>query len=152
MPLETIILAGAIGFVALITFITLIIAVKTKKRYKTLVENTSGESLDEVIIKNKEDIRALEEEVQDLKAQNEYLQHQLKTTLQKVGFKRYNAFDNMGSNLSFSLALLDGEDNGVVITSLSGRDGCSVYGKDVNAGRSEFSLSEEEIEVMKSAK
>ncbi len=71
--------------------------------------------------------------------------------IQKVGIVRFNAFDNVGSNLSYSIALLDNYNNGVVISSLYSRDSSSTYAKPVVDGKSSFSLSEEEIESIEKA-
>ena len=79
----------------------------------------------------------LKKEVEGLKKQGVF-------SIQKVGIIRYNPFSGVGSDQSFSIALLDSNNNGVVITSLFGRDGNRVYGKPIKNGRSEYSLSEEE--------
>lgn len=72
-------------------------------------------------------------------------------SFQKIGIVRYNPFSGVGSNQSFSIALLDGNNNGVVITSLYARDGNRVYGKPVKRGTSEYSLSNEEKKAIKMA-
>jgi len=75
-----------------------------------------------------------------------------KITFQKSGIVRFNPFKEIGSNQSFSIALLDRKDNGFVITSLYGREENRVYAKPVKRGKSEFSLSDEEQEAIKKAK
>lgn len=152
MQFEIIILGVAIGLIFIFTLINFILILKTKKKYKSLVENTSGESLDEIILKSKEDIEVLQTKIVQLEARNQSLQLQVNESIQKIGFKRYNAFDNMGSNLSFSLSLLDADDNGIVISSLYGREGCTIYGKAVKKQKSEYSLSDEEMEVIRETK
>jgi len=77
---------------------------------------------------------------------------QLNKCLQGVGIVRYNPFDDMGSDLSFSLALLDAHSNGVVITCLFGRQLSSTYSKSITNGKSTYQLSAEEIESIKIAK
>jgi hypothetical protein len=71
--------------------------------------------------------------------------------IQKVAMIRYNAFDNVGSDLSYSVALLDGNDSGIVITSLFSRDCSTTYGKPILAGKSKYPLSAEEIKVINHA-
>lgn len=69
------------------------------------------------------------------------------------GLIRFNPFADSGSNQSFSLALLDNELNGVVITSLHGRNGTRVYSKPVKLGdKDQFELSEEEKQAIDIAK
>ena len=71
--------------------------------------------------------------------------------VQKFGMVRYNAFEEMGGNLSFSLALLDDHGDGVVLTSISGRTEARMYAKPVKSLTSSHNLSEEEREAISSA-
>jgi hypothetical protein len=68
----------------------------------------------------------------------------LPRTVQGVGVLRYNPFPDMGGNMSFSVALLDGRANGVVISVLNDRNGSRVYGKAVENGTPAHPLSDEE--------
>ena len=72
--------------------------------------------------------------------------------VQKVGIVRYNAFDDVGSDLCFSIALLDNNDDGVVISSLYARDSSSTYAKPVLRGKSKYALSAEEIKAIDDAR
>lgn len=72
----------------------------------------------------------------------------LPRSIQGVGVVRYNPFDQMGSNMSFSLALLDGRANGVVVSVLNNREGSRVYGKAVERGTSSYPLSDEERKAL----
>ena len=72
----------------------------------------------------------------------------LPRSVQGVGVVRYNPFPGVGSNLSFSLALLDGRANGVVVSVITGRDGSRVYGKAVEGGTSTYPLSDEERQAL----
>jgi len=92
----------------------------------------------------KEKFESVSKELQEMKKQN-------KMSIQKVGIIRYNPFSNTGSDLSFSIALLNGKNNGIVITSLYSREGNRVYGKAVESGKSEYSLSKEEEKAIKKA-
>ena len=75
-----------------------------------------------------------------------------KTKIQKVGLIRYNPFDEMGGNLCFALALLDGNDNGVVLNGIHSRTGSFTYAKPIEMGVSTYMLSEEEIKAVEMAK
>ncbi len=70
---------------------------------------------------------------------------------QKASLVKFNPFSDLGGNQSFSLALLDDRDKGVVITSLHGRQTTRVYTKLINGGK-ETKLSEEELKAIKKAK
>jgi len=93
----------------------------------------------------KDECRSLKEEVKKLREENLRM-------VNKVGIVRFNPFEGLGSNQSFSLAILDGNDNGAMITSLFSRDGNRVYGKPIKQGLSEFKLSEEETKAIETAK
>lgn len=68
--------------------------------------------------------------------------------LQRVGLVRYDAFDDMAGQLSFSAALLNASGDGLVITSINGRADTRCYAKPVAAGASAHNLSEEELEAI----
>jgi hypothetical protein len=68
-----------------------------------------------------------------------------------VGLLRYDAFEDVGGRLSFSCALLDEHGNGVVLTSINGRQETRVYAKPVTAGTSSYNLSSEEGEAIRQA-
>jgi hypothetical protein len=69
----------------------------------------------------------------------------------RVAIIRYNAFGDLGSDLSFSLAILDDAQNGVVITSIYGREESRVYAKPLTAGTSPYHMSEEEQAAIRKA-
>ena len=93
----------------------------------------------------------LKKEVQKISEGLENLKKDSKFSIQKVGIVRYNPFSGVGSNQSFSLALLDGNNNGAVITSIYAREGNRVYAKPIKNGNSEYSLSEEEEKAISKA-
>lgn len=68
--------------------------------------------------------------------------------IQKVGFVRYNAFGDMGSELSFSIAFLDNFLNGFILTSIYGREHSTCYAKPIKDGKSIYPLSAEEIQAI----
>ena len=71
--------------------------------------------------------------------------------VQKLGLVRFNPFDEMGGDHSFSLALLDGIDKGIIITGLHTRERTRVYIKEIKKGKSELQLSREERKALKLA-
>jgi len=93
----------------------------------------------------KENFKKISEELDDLKKRNKF-------SIQKVGLVRFNPFKEVGGDQSFSVALLDENDNGVVITSLYSREGNRVYGKPIKNGQSNYLLSEEEKTAIAKAK
>lgn len=80
-----------------------------------------------------------------------WLENDGKKHIQKVGLVRFNPFRELGGDHSFSLAVLDKDDSGVIITSLHTRDRTRVYMKEVKNGKSASDLSEEERKALSSA-
>jgi len=106
------------------------------------------ENLKEILSRFKileDNFEKISEELESLKKENKF-------SIQKVGMIRFNPFSEVGGDQSFSIALLDGNDSGFVITSLYTREGNRVYGKPIKAGLSEYLLSEEEKEAIQSAR
>jgi hypothetical protein len=79
------------------------------------------------------------------------LEHRAVTSLQHIGLVRYNPFEDTGSDQSFAIALLDGERDGIVISSLHGRANTRVFAKPVQGGASPHALSAEEEQAIRIA-
>ena len=79
------------------------------------------------------------------------IDNEIKGCTQKIGIVRYNAFKDTGSDLSFTLALLDKYNNGVVLNGIYARDSSNIYAKPVENGESKYVLSNEEKEAIKIA-
>lgn len=94
----------------------------------------------------------LEEEVANLTRELQILKRKSNFFVQKVGIVRFNPFEEIGGDQSFSIALLDAQDNGVVLTSLYNREGSKVYAKPIIQGVSKYQLSKEEKEAIDRAK
>jgi hypothetical protein len=75
-----------------------------------------------------------------------------KNHIQKVGLVRFNPFKELGGDHSFSLAILDAHDSGVVITGLHTRDRTRIYMKDIKKGKSGYELSFEEKKALSNAR
>lgn len=87
-----------------------------------------------------------------LVARAERTDHTLLHTVQGVGLVRYSAFEDTGGDQSFSLALVDGAGNGVVVSALYGRDATRVYAKPIDGWRSPRSLTGEEQRALSRAR
>jgi hypothetical protein len=86
-----------------------------------------------------------------LSARVEQLSAQTARCVQRVGVVRYDAFQELGGHLSFTVALLDAKQDGVVLSVLNNRDGARAYAKPVAGGRSTVTLSEEEERAISQA-
>ena len=91
------------------------------------------------------DLEGLRSEVQALRAETA-------ETLRHLGVVRYDAFNDMGGRLSWSMALLDDSGNGVVLTSIHGRSEARSYAKNINGWTCEQAMSPEEHEALGLAK
>ena len=94
----------------------------------------------------------LEKNFENLSGELKNLKKESNFAVQKVGIVRFNPFSEVGSDQSFSVALLDKNDNGVAITSLYTREGNRVYAKPIKSGASEYLLSKEEKTAIEKAK
>lgn len=96
--------------------------------------------------------KKLEERFNEVLEEMKKLENKQKFSVQKLGIVRFNPFSEVGSDQSFSMALLNDENDGVVITSLYTRQENRVYGKPIKDSQSEYSLSEEEKKAIEKAK
>jgi len=97
------------------------------------------------------DVKTVSEQMGRVESGLAALRGLVQTCIQHVGVVRYDAFRDMGGHMSFSLALLDSRQNGVVLSVLNGRDGSRGYAKPVQGGRSSSPLSNEEQEALSQA-
>jgi hypothetical protein len=124
---------------------------KLNKRYDKLSDGLDNKSLEEIVSKYYEHIKFLLEENNENKEKLEELSTIMKTCVQKVGIIQYNAYEDVGGNLSFSMALLDGNYDGIIFTSLYGRHNTVTYGKKIVNKEPQTSLSDEERKVLEIA-
>lgn len=96
-------------------------------------------------------VQRLEAAMRQLAAGERRLAELMQGTIQHVGVVRFDAFEDMGGRLSFSAALLDDRGNGIVITSINGRQDTRCYAKPVRGGTSIHNLSEEEDQAIRDA-
>lgn len=147
-----------IGLVALllILFVILIINIiqikKLKNKYNEFMSGKDAKSLEDTLIQRLN-------QVDDLIAANSTnenninkLFENMKPTFQKIGLVKYDAFNEMGGKLSFSLALLNENNDGFVLNAVHSREGCYTYIKEIVDGNSIIVLAEEEQEALKMAK
>lgn len=121
---------------------------KLEKKYRKLMRGVNKKNLEDVVISYLDRIDEVKEENDSMKQMYDGLDERLKTCVQKTSIIRYKAFDNVGSDLSFSIALLDGNQNGVILTSIYGRNESTTYAKPVDKGISRYELSQEESKVL----
>ena len=145
----------ALSVVSIILAVVLIIVLcklKTlKRRVDSLTRGKDTESLEDIIVSYLERVESLEEGEEITRAALNAIKDNLKITYQKIGLVKYDAFREMSGALSYSLALLDKENNGILISSMYSREGCYTYAKDIVKGECKINLSDEEAEALKQA-
>lgn len=118
---------------------------KISKEYISFMKKIgNGNNIDEILKTYLNDVREIKKDNSEIKAYYTKLDSDISSCIQKVGLVRYNAFKNVGSDLSFAIALLDKNDNGVVFNGLYGSDSSNIYAKPIKNGESSYQLSPEE--------
>lgn len=133
----------------IILFIFLIVVVylffKLNKEYKSFMSKLgNGNNIPEMLKKYLDDVKLVKKDNSEIKAYYTKLDSDIASCIQKVGLVRYNAFKDVGSDLSFAIALLDREDNGVVLNGIYGSESSNIYAKPIKNGVSQYQLSDEE--------
>jgi hypothetical protein len=152
-----------IGIIILILFILSIIFivisilfvfknVRLEKKLNQFMAGKDGLSLEENILSIHEENKYLKSCTDRNKKEIHTLYKKMEKTICKVGLVKYDAFPQMGGQLSFSLALLDEHNDGFIINSVHGTDGCYSYTKAINGGICKLTLGKEEEKALSIAR
>lgn len=143
----------AVSLVLLLFIIVLWINLLSfKKKFKQLMRGADGTNLEKQLEQHLEDVNLYTKVAEENKNRMTVIEERLQQCVQYVGMKRYNAFEDMGSRLSYSIALLDDHLDGVVMTGIYGRYESTTYAKIIHHGHSEQNLSVEEMDALQMAK
>ena len=122
------------------------------KRYKNFMKKLgNGKNIQEDLENYIHRVETVEKQNGEMESQIDILNTDLKKCIQKVGIVRYNAFKDTGSDLSFTLALLDENNDGVVLNGIYSREISNIYAKPVVNGKSTYTVSEEEEKAIQKA-
>ncbi len=141
-------LAGVVLFMFLLLLINMVKMSNLRKKYKKFMGDTDAKSLEEKIVDRLDQIDGLVESNENNKGKIEKIEKQMNVTFQKFGLVKYDAFNEMGGKLSFSLALLNDKNDGFIINAMHSREGCYTYIKEIIAGKSIIVLTAEETEAL----
>lgn len=139
-----------LGLVIIIAIFLIMIIVslvkisKLQKRLKKFMKGKDAQSLEKEIVGLYEDNKFLKNMVDSNKRDIRDLNKRFTKAFQKVGLVKYDAYQQMGGLLSFSLAILDEENNGLILNSVHSTEGCYTYTKEVKNGTCKLELSNEE--------
>jgi hypothetical protein len=109
-------------------------------------------ALDRILSAQMQRLDGLTKEVQSITSRTRGVEAQGRHAIQSVGLVRFNPFEDTGSNQSFALALLDADENGVILSSLHSRQSTRVYLKAIAGGHCEAALSSEETQALQEAR
>lgn len=127
---------------------------KLKKRYERFTggEEIHSENLENMLYEYNENVKKSNETYGKVLSMIQEIDDEMKWCTQKIGVIRYNPFDEMGGNLCYTVAILDGKDNGVVLNGIHSRNGTFTYAKPIERGVSPYVLTEEELQALEKAK
>ena len=137
--------------VLLLVLVVLALRLRALRRDYALATGGDGEDVFTAVRTNAADIGALRDDIGVVHANTEKLRDLHRGAVSRIGLVRYDAFPDMGGQLSFSAALLDELGNGIVVSSINGRSETRSYGKPVTSGSSDHNLSDEEQDAIRAA-
>lgn len=143
---------ATLGLVSLVFAIVATVSTSgLRRRFRKWKGIHSTADLDDVYAKTLDEVTKIRAELVSAQQEIGHLRAQLRSKVSSARLVRFNAFQDLGSDLSFSLALIDDEKNGVVLSSIYGREESRTYAKPVQAGSSSYTLTEEEMQVISQA-
>jgi len=124
---------------------------RLRQSYGALLTSREGKDLGELLSMYVEQMRLAASKADELTKTSEQMERQLRSSIQRVGLVRFNAFEGTGGEQSFALALLNAQGDGIVVSSLQGRADSRLYAKPVMKWDSTYNLSVEEKEAITQA-
>ena len=121
---------------------------RLKSSYTTFMRGKDGKTLEESMMSGFSDVEAILKYTKQNRTDIQKLNKKMEKSYQKVGIVKYDAFNEMGGKLSFSLALLNRKNNGFIINAMHSREGCYTYIKEIINGNSVIMLADEEREAL----
>lgn len=144
---------ASLNVILLIAFVIVVVKLsKINKKYHNFMKKLgNGKNIEEDLENYMYRVERVEKQNAEITEFVKNIDKDLEKCIQKVGMVRYNAFKDTGSDLSFALALLDENNNGVVLNGIYSREMSNIYAKPVENGKSSYATSEEEKEAIKKA-
>ena len=137
-------------FVA-VTFLQNLKIKRLMNRYESFMNGKDAENLADAIEENFKQMNEIQKDYEETKGDIEETLQELKSTFHKMGIVKYDAFKEMGGNLSFTLCLLDDMNTGFILNTMHGRDSSYTYIKEIIKGEAYATLGEEEKEALEKA-
>ena len=141
-------LAAAVLILFILYIVNIVQMSKLKKRYRIFMEGKEAKTLEDTLIKRLDQVDMLLEANATNEKNIQKIFGNMEFAFQKSGLVKYDAFNELGGKLSFSLALLNETDDGYMLNTVHNRDGCYIYMKEIVKGNSIIMLTEEEKEAL----
>ncbi|QQE78944.1 DUF4446 family protein [Alicyclobacillus sp. SO9] len=146
------IFAAVVALGALLSLILALLSLASssglRRKFKRWKKIHSTADLEEVYSQTLNQVEELRQSLAQMESQLDSLEGKLHKKVSTAKMLRYNAFSDTGSDLSYSVALLDDEKNGVVLSSIYGREESRTYGKPIVSGESTYALTAEEEQLV----
>ncbi len=143
---------SAIGTVAIIWLIVLtVLLIKERRSIQQLFPQSDERNIKSKLNELLAELAEVKEREKVIFETLKQLANDVESGVQTIEILRYNPYGDVGGDQSFSVALLTGRDNGVILSSLHSRSGTRVYAKSVSSGQAEIKLSKEEQQVLDTA-
>lgn len=123
----------------------------TRKKFRSLLSGVRGETLEQLLSDHMKERAEHCEQLNAIADRVRVLESKMETSKRYLGVVRYNAFEDVGGDQSFSLAFYDERGHGAIITSVVGRTNARVYCKEIEAGQAKKDLSAEEQAALEAA-
>ena len=120
-------------------------------RLRKLFRGQKAENLQNVLAEIQDSLKYFSEKEKEIDAFLEQVERRLGRSAQHLGVVRFNPYEGVGGDQSFSIAVLDEKKNGFVVSALYGREHSRVYAKPVERGESSYQLSKEEKDAIEKA-
>ena len=145
---------GMLSAVLILLVIVIIVLTKLStlsKKYSNFLQGKNGKSLEKELVNLFEDNRLLKTSVDQNKKDIRKLYKMMEYTFSKAGLNKYDAFSEMGGRLSYSLALLNDQNDGFILNSVHSTEGCYSYAKVIKNGVCNVELGDEEKKALSMA-
>jgi hypothetical protein len=144
-------LLGVLGAIAVLALGAAVAAILVQRRIRATLRGVKGAAGNELLLalrNHDDDLDELDAAIVDLRARVTGVEQSLALCTNRVAMVHYDAFPDMGGKLSFSLAMLDEQGDGIVLSVINGRTETRAWGKHVVNGSSRQRLSSEEADVL----
>lgn len=148
-------IVAALILIVIILFIIMTLNMKSidrmESRLKKLTRGVDSTNLEQLVSSYMDRVDTVAKETKEMKDLYSSIHGKVDNCLQNISIIRFKAFEDVGSDLSFAVAMLDNNKDGVIITSIYGRNESTTYAKPIDKGISRYELSAEENTVLKNA-